>query len=80
MSSTDWRHRRALDALLDQVLEIPAAERATWLAALRGRAPALAVELAALLDEDAAAERTGFLATPIAWSYRAGPPDVSSSR
>jgi len=46
---------------LDEALELPPAERTSWLAELRGRDPALAAELAALLAEGEAAALEGFL-------------------
>ncbi len=49
----------AIGPYLDRALELPADERARWLAALRD--PALEADLLALLDEHAALDREGFL-------------------
>jgi serine/threonine-protein kinase len=55
---------RALAPLLDQALELDAAARATWLAALQARSPSLAADLLTLLSGEAEADRRGFLTTP----------------
>ncbi|MGZ8259929.1 MAG: protein kinase domain-containing protein [Caldimonas sp.] len=46
---------------LDEALELAPAERAAWLAALRAREPEVAAGVAALLDQQGAIEREGFL-------------------
>jgi eukaryotic-like serine/threonine-protein kinase len=52
---------RAMSSLLDRALELPDAERAAWIGALRVEDPKLADELQSLLDEGRAAERERFL-------------------
>jgi len=52
---------RVLAPHLDRALELPDEERAAWLASLREEDPALAEDLAALLDRGLAVEREGFL-------------------
>jgi len=70
----DIEHWQKLSPLLDCVLEIPVDERAHWLAALEARQPALAAELAALLDEAHALEEDGYLERPA----RPPPGDLAS--
>ena len=55
----DWW--QAVAPYLDQALEMPEEERTAWLASLGEREPALATELAALLDEHRALAQEGFL-------------------
>jgi tetratricopeptide (TPR) repeat protein len=52
---------RQLDAHLDEVLDTPSGERASWLAALRARDPQLAAELESVLDEHRRLAAHGFL-------------------
>ena len=47
--------------LLDEALELADEDRAAWLDDLRSRSPRLAAELTALLADEAAADREGFL-------------------
>ncbi len=61
MARMDPDRWRVLSGLLDVVLELPAAECATWVAVLRERDRALADELQALLEGFDALERDGFL-------------------
>lgn len=65
MSVPDRDHWRVIEPLLDHALELSPAQRAPWLDALGTTAPELAVELAALLADDDAAERRGFLSVPV---------------
>ena len=65
MTLLDRERWRQLEPLLDQALELSGVQRADWLEALRTTAPDLASDLSSLLDDDAAAERRGFLATPM---------------
>jgi len=58
LSPERWR---SLEATLDEVLDLPAAERPAFLASLRARDPALAGDLETLLEEHRAAEKEGFL-------------------
>ena len=50
-----------LSPLLDEALDLPAEQRAQWLARLRGHDPELAVEVEALLDEARAVGDERFL-------------------
>ena len=59
--STDWS---LLSRLLDESLALPAAQRATWLAALEGEAATLRPRLQALLQRGADAAAQGFLERP----------------
>jgi eukaryotic-like serine/threonine-protein kinase len=52
---------RTLSPYLDEVLDLPAEARAAWLASLSGRDPALGADIEALLREQDALEREGFL-------------------
>jgi serine/threonine-protein kinase len=65
MAVIDRDRWREIGPLLDQALELTKDARATWLNDLRSRSPELAVELAALLARDDAADREGFLGTPV---------------
>ncbi|MEP7325082.1 MAG: serine/threonine-protein kinase [Gemmatimonadota bacterium] len=58
----------SLEPLLDQALDLEPEERSRWLRELSERSPVLAAELTAFLDEEALADRRGFLS---------GMPDVS---
>jgi serine/threonine-protein kinase len=61
MAVFDRDRWREIAPLLDQALELGDDERAAWLVELRSRSPGLAAEVTALLAEDAAADRQGFL-------------------
>jgi serine/threonine-protein kinase len=50
-----------LGPLLDEALDLPAAERGSWLQTLSRQSPELGRELGALLDEQDEVDRTGFL-------------------
>ena len=50
-----------LSPLLDEALDLPAPERAVWLAELRLRAPQDALQLQGLLERHAAVDQAGFL-------------------
>ncbi|HEU4641939.1 MAG TPA: serine/threonine-protein kinase [Gemmatimonadaceae bacterium] len=65
MAVMDRDRWRVLEPLLDRVLDLPADERESWLAELRAQSPALAAELTSLLSGEQAADRNGFLATPL---------------
>jgi eukaryotic-like serine/threonine-protein kinase len=56
---------RVLEPLLDEVLDLPAGERDSWLRELRGRSPDVAAELESLLSGESIADSSGFLATPL---------------
>lgn len=56
---------RAIEPLLDQVLDLPEEEREMWLRELRGRAPDIAADLESLLAGEGAADRAGFLSVPL---------------
>jgi eukaryotic-like serine/threonine-protein kinase len=62
----DPQRWRALSPHLDRALEMAGEERDRWLEALRAEDPALASELARLLDSDRALEEQGFLEGPAA--------------
>jgi serine/threonine-protein kinase len=61
MRTLDPDRWRALSPHLDDALEMPAAERESWLAALRAREPALAADLQMLLAQHAVLDEAGFL-------------------
>lgn len=61
MKSIDRNKWSLLEPLLDQVLDLAPEERSRWLAELSGRSPELATDLSALLDSQAAVERSDFL-------------------
>ena len=63
----------ALEALLDQALDLAPAERAAWLAEVRARTPDLAREVEALLAAEDELDARGFLAGPAAELPRAVP-------
>jgi len=65
MAVIDQERWRALGPLLDEALDLSDSERETWLAELRARAPALAAEVETLLESESAAERSGFMASPL---------------
>ena len=62
MSAVDVNRWREICAYLDHALDCTPEQRATWLDELRGRAPALALEIEALLAEHEALDDAGFLA------------------
>jgi len=62
----DPQRWRALSPHLDRALEMTGEERDRWIEALRADDPALASELARLLDSDRALEEQGFLEGPAA--------------
>lgn len=70
MSAIDRDRWKLLEPLLDRALDLPAEERESWMDALRERSPELAAELESLLRGEERADRSGFLATPLA-----APPD-----
>ena len=59
--SADPVRWRRLSALLDEALDLAAADRAAWLRALAAREPDLRPELEAMLADHASSERAGFL-------------------
>ena len=63
--SLDPARWRALSPLLDRALELSDAERDQWLQTLRSESPDLAAELVDVLSGEAAADRRGFLSTPV---------------
>ena len=58
LSSEQWR---ALRPYIEQALEMADEERATWLASIRAQDPALAAQLASLLQEHDDLAKAGFL-------------------
>ena len=66
MPAMDRERWKIIEPLLDQALDLPDAERDKWLAALSISSPEMAVELTSLLSGDAHANRTGFMAEPVA--------------
>ena len=65
MAVIDRDRRRELARLLARALQLTDEERAAWLSELRSRSPDLAAELTALLAGESAADREGFLASPL---------------
>ena len=74
-SRPDAEQWRALEALLDEVLERAPAERVGWLAELRAARPELARELEAMLAAEPEMERSGFLSDPrgLGWAGEESP-------
>ena len=66
MTQPDTDLLAALDALLDEALELSPANRAEWLARVRGERPELADEVERLLHAEAELDANGFLADGIA--------------
>jgi eukaryotic-like serine/threonine-protein kinase len=66
MPRVDPDRWRALDAYLDEALDLSGDARATWLDELAARDAALAAELRALLAEQDALEQSGFLTGAVA--------------
>lgn len=64
MGAIDAARWQELEPLLDEALRLPVAERAHWLAELRERSADLADTLSSLLEEQSAADSSGFLAEP----------------
>jgi tetratricopeptide (TPR) repeat protein len=64
MSELNAERWHALSPYLDEVLEVPADSRVDWLAHFREQHPALAADLEALLAEQIALRREGFLEQP----------------
>ena len=58
LSPNRWR---AISPYLDEALEIPTEQRATWLASLRTQDAALAADLQTLLDEHEVVHKSHFL-------------------
>ena len=56
---------RALEPLLDRVLDLSDEERDTWLSDLRQSSPGLADEIVSFLSGEADADRSGFLSEPL---------------
>ena len=72
LSTERWRE---VIPHLDRALELPAADRSAWLAALRGEDAALAADVEDLLEKHRALEEKGFLSetpVPASWSSLAG--------
>ncbi|MEP6733288.1 MAG: serine/threonine-protein kinase [bacterium] len=65
MNVIDRERWQRLEPLLDRALDLPLAERASWIDSLRTSDPDLAAELDALLSDDAVANDRGFLSRPI---------------
>ena len=66
MASMDRDRWLVLEPLLDQALELSAAERTSWLAELRSTSAELAAELESILDGESEADERGFLVQPLA--------------
>ena len=64
--SVDPARWQVLSPYLDEALDLSPEARRGWLEGLRGKDPALAADLQALLDEGAALSREGFLAGTLA--------------
>ncbi len=62
----DRERWKLIEPLLDHALDLPDAERDVWLSELSISSPDMAVELTSLLSGDAQADRTGFMAEPVA--------------
>ena len=67
MSALSPDRWRAVSPYFDKALELSADERPAWLALLQGENPALAADLATLLDEHAALSRNRFLEHALAF-------------
>lgn len=65
MAMLDSDRWKRVQPLLDQALELPDEQRATWLDSLRSSAPELADDLDSLLADEAEADSTGFLTDPL---------------
>src|SRR5438874_1870421 len=65
MALIDRERWRTLEPLLDEGIELAPEERVHWLNDLRASAPEIADEIASLLEQDADAERSGFLDRPM---------------
>jgi serine/threonine protein kinase/tetratricopeptide (TPR) repeat protein len=72
MPSLDPARWRKLSPYLDEALDVPVDDRASWLAALSARDTALAADLQTLLAEHAAADERKFLAGAVVTSLHAG--------
>jgi eukaryotic-like serine/threonine-protein kinase len=68
LSADRWR---ALSPYLDEALELPTADRASWLASIFARDVGLAVDLQTLLAEHDRVHRSGFLEQPVSLTSRA---------
>ncbi|HSC32366.1 MAG TPA: serine/threonine-protein kinase [Gemmatimonadaceae bacterium] len=68
MPAMDRERWQELEPLLDHALDLSDADRDKWLTELSISAPEIASELTSLLSGDAQAERTGFMAEPVAVS------------
>ena len=64
---------RVLSPLLDELLDLPEAQRAARMTALRLESPALAEELRPWLDELSALDQSAFLRAPALPPGRAAP-------
>jgi len=65
MGVIDGDRWRQLEPLIDEAFELTEPERAAWLAKLQSQSPELAADVAALLAREAAADRHGFLDSPL---------------
>ncbi len=66
MPAMDRERWKLIEPLLDHALDLPEVERDKWLTELSISSPEMAVELTSLLSGDAQADRTGFMAQPVA--------------
>ncbi|MEO8090142.1 MAG: hypothetical protein ABI703_07595, partial [Gemmatimonadales bacterium] len=65
MTVIDPDRWRALEPLLDEVLDLTLEERGSWIQELSARSPGLAADLSALLAGEDAADQSGFLSAPL---------------
>ncbi len=72
MPPVDPDRWRELSPYLDEALDVPPEARASWLASLSARDAALAADLHALLDEQAAADEHKFLAGAVTTPLHSG--------
>lgn len=66
MPAMDRERWKLIEPLLDQALDLPDAERERWLSELSISSPEMALEVTSLLSGDVEADRTGFMAEPVA--------------
>ena len=65
VAAMDRDRWRVLGPLLDEVLDLPADSRESWLRALRDRSADVAAELESMLSGEVVADHSGFLAEPL---------------
>ena len=72
MPPVDPARWRELSPYLDEALDVPVDDRASWLAALSARDTVLAADLQALLEEHTAADEQKFLAGAVTTPLHTG--------